>query len=381
MKKINFSIIILLTIIASNSVSYAEVKKEAISQSDKTGYELYKKRVSDICDNYLYKNKDKTQWKIKQLIKIDENYPKIVSKEEIKELIWPLKVDLEEAEQWYNVELDSESFIQWGGNEWSNAYKNWESWKYDSNLTSEQNSTNHTNFLNKTETPEEKKMREKWNLIRKLEKEIQEKTAWLTDNYSLPNFKYIHKTNMNNIYKCAILEVQQKSLLLIKKDLINKNPSASKKIGLFVDINLNRIDISMNSLKCINTNDKSSIQKLNVLAQTTYQTCKYVSYLEYLKDYNSNLTDILPDNSSKISIAEITEIKKEKNDEINAEIKHTYKVFPLVFHAYTEYENNITIHFLLELVKEDYEILRAGLHKALNPINQVVYKISNIMKK
>jgi len=67
--------------------------------------------------------------------------------------------------------------------------------------------------------------------------------------------------------------------------------------------------------------------------------------------------------------------------EINDEITHTYKVFPYAYDAYTEYENNITIHFLLELIKEDYIVLREKLNKVLNPINQVVYKISNAMRK
>ncbi|MDP2396643.1 MAG: hypothetical protein Q8S84_04390 [bacterium] len=53
----------------------------------------------------------------------------------------------------------------------------------------------------------------------------------------------------------------------------------------------------------------------------------------------------------------------------------------MAFHALTEYENNISIHFLLELIKDDYIILREKLHEVINPINQVVYKISNAMRK
>jgi hypothetical protein len=33
------------------------------------------------------------------------------------------------------------------------------------------------------------------------------------------------------------------------------------------------------------------------------------------------------------------------------------------------------------LLKDDYLSLREKLHKTLNPINQVVYKIMNAMKK
>jgi hypothetical protein len=69
------------------------------------------------------------------------------------------------------------------------------------------------------------------------------------------------------------------------------------------------------------------------------------------------------------------------NSSLEAEIKHAYKTFPVSYNAYTEYENNFPIHFLLELLKEDYYIFRQKLHEVLNPINQVVYKISNAMKK
>ncbi len=65
--------------------------------------------------------------------------------------------------------------------------------------------------------------------------------------------------------------------------------------------------------------------------------------------------------------------------EIDNEIEHSYKMFPLAYHAYSEYENNYSIHVLLELIKEDYMVLRKKLYSALNPINQVVYKIANAM--
>jgi hypothetical protein len=50
------------------------------------------------------------------------------------------------------------------------------------------------------------------------------------DSYSLANIKKIHRDNMNNIYKCALLITQKKSLLLIKNDLIKKSPILLKKI-------------------------------------------------------------------------------------------------------------------------------------------------------
>ncbi len=74
-------------------------------------------------------------------------------------------------------------------------------------------------------------------------------------------------------------------------------------------------------------------------------------------------------------------LEKQKKTEIDQEIAHTYKIFPIAFDMYNQYENNITIHLLLELIKQDYVVYRQKLHKTLNPINQVVYKIANAMKK
>lgn len=199
--------------------------------------------------------------------------------------------------------------------------------------------------------------------------------------YSLPIIKNTHKNNMNNIYKCALLNVQKKSLLLIKNDLINKNANLWKKVGPKIRNKINKIELQLSSLKCINWKEKNSIQKLNVLHQATYQTCKYINYLEYLRERNIVIKNIIPEWKETYSISEVQRIERKKVNEIDREISNTYKVFPIAYNAYTEYENNITIHFLLQLLKEDYITLREKLYKALNPINQVVYKISNAMKK
>jgi hypothetical protein len=39
------------------------------------------------------------------------------------------------------------------------------------------------------------------------------------------------------------------------------------------------------------------------------------------------------------------------------------------------------VHVLLELLREEFLVLREELHKVLNPMNQVVYKIANAMRK
>ena len=201
------------------------------------------------------------------------------------------------------------------------------------------------------------------------------------NTYFLPEIKNTHRNNMNNIYKCALLLVQKKALLLINNDLTKENASLAKKISPKIDEKVNKIKLSFKSFDCIDSKEEDSMQKLNVLRQATYQTCKYISYLEYVKETNKQLKNIAPKERDKFYIWEIIERELERETELDNEIEHTYRVFPLAFHAYTEYENNITIHFLLELIKEDYISLRQKLHSALNPINQVVYKISNAMKK
>ena len=59
----------------------------------------------------------------------------------------------------------------------------------------------------------------------------------IEDNYNkidwgfiFENMKKEYKTNMNNLYKCALINSQKKALELIKKDLINKNPELLDKV-------------------------------------------------------------------------------------------------------------------------------------------------------
>lgn len=200
-------------------------------------------------------------------------------------------------------------------------------------------------------------------------------------NYDFESIKEEHRTNMNNIYKCWLLSIQKKSLLLIKDDLIKKNPSLLEKIWPKIDEQIEKVDSADSSLWCNKLEEKNTIIKLNMLQQTTYQTCKYISYLEYLREHNDKISSIISWKQEKYAIGEIIRLQNERFSEIDEEIEHTYKVFPFAYHAFTEYENNIIIHFLLELIKDDYISLREKLNEVLNPINQVVYKISNAMRK
>jgi len=197
-----------------------------------------------------------------------------------------------------------------------------------------------------------------------------------------------YRKNMDDIYWCATNIVYYRSLKLVKEELITKNPKLNWRLQNKLTYKINELErkISENSNKCKITWEKNnSIIKKSVLKQTTYEYCKYNFYLEYLKEFNQNLSAVnewiptTPENSEWIN--QLIKKVADKKKEIEKEIEETNKTFPIAFKAYSEYENNITVHILLEILKEDYILLREWIHKTLNPINQVSYKISNAMRK
>ena len=195
----------------------------------------------------------------------------------------------------------------------------------------------------------------------------------------LEDAKYKYKQIMNNIYKCWIISVQLKSLNLIKKDLNKYDTTIKNKI----EKKINRVNTTKKKLKCSNINNqKDPLQKFDkILKQTTYELCKYNSYLEYTKERNKSIINNLPPDNIIYSNSKVWELMATKENNIQEEINKAYKIFPLAFQAYTEYENNYIIHILLELLKDDLRTYKERLHSVINPINQVVYKISNAMNK
>lgn len=199
--------------------------------------------------------------------------------------------------------------------------------------------------------------------------------------YNLNKAKQTHVENMNNIYKCWILNTQIKSLELIKNDIAKQNNSISKSIWPKIDSQINKLNLKISNLWCKKDLTKDPLIKQYILKQVTYQTCKYHSYLEYLREENTKIINQIEDNyKESYSINEIMISERKNVIEIDNEINHIYEVFPLTFSAYNEYENNITVHFLLELIKQDYFILKQKYHNVINPINQLVYKLINVMR-
>lgn len=213
--------------------------------------------------------------------------------------------------------------------------------------------------------------------------------------FGLDNAKEKYRNNINNIYKCWLLKVQKDSLALIKDKLlsIDKWGWVKDKIDRKLSLQITKIDIKFDQVWCIDTRATTIQNKFNILNQATYELCKHHSYLEFLKEYNSDINNVLfiktPEwepkttedekNSKEYSVKDVANIITNVQSNIELEIDHSYKMFPLAFHAYSEYENNYPIHVLLQLIREDYMVLRQKLYAALNPINQVVYKIANAM--
>ncbi len=200
----------------------------------------------------------------------------------------------------------------------------------------------------------------------------------------------IYKENMNSIYKCAIIQVQKNSILNIKQKLLSldKTWDIKKSFEPKVEDLINKLDMISKSSQCLNIDKQTIFNKLSILRQTTYLTCDYSFYMEYLKTYYSDPINILwldkkqiEENNLDYATKDVANKIKNIQKKLDTEVNHAYKTFPIAFNAYSEYENNFPIHFLLELIKEDYNIFRNKLHEVLNPINQVVYKISNAMKK
>jgi len=221
--------------------------------------------------------------------------------------------------------------------------------------------------------------------------EEKNKTVFLridTDEKVIKQTVWNYKENMNWIYKCGLLATQYNSLLKIQKKL-KQNAQVKENIIQKIDEYLQKIEIKMNSWedKCKNIDKKEPYQKYMILKEVTLETCKYRYYMDYLWKYYNQTQNLLNKQKNEMEKDEWTSIKDiEKKfvwmqNIIQKEIEASYKIFPIAFARYSEYENNFPIHILLLLIKEDYIVLRKNLHAVLNPLNQVVYKISNAMSK
>jgi len=207
----------------------------------------------------------------------------------------------------------------------------------------------------------------------------------------------VYKTNMNNLYSCGVVQVQKQALKNlearikgvvfapeVKKSFEPKLQEAKRKLNMIKFKNTQWKEVA-----CVNQADNQTYIKLNMLKQATYLTCEYNVYMQYAKDYYAQPGNVFADQDTSPKDAEnatsyaFTEVENRLyaiQNRLNDEIDRAYQVFSLAYNAYSEYEHNIAAHLYLWLLREDFYVFRQELHNVLNPLNQVVYKISNAQK-
>jgi len=200
-----------------------------------------------------------------------------------------------------------------------------------------------------------------------LENEVKQN---INDSYILDYWISKYKDDMNNIYNCWITLTQINSIDLILKKIWTNN-EIKKVLGEKLQAQKSKLQILYKNNKCINTDNNTLNYRLNILKQTTYETCRYNFYMEYLKSYydSIDLVDLNYDkNKSKwISAEWYNTFVNQYKTKINYEVSRAYYLFPLSYHAYTEYENYYPIHILLLLIKEDFISFREKFHKVISP--------------
>ncbi len=243
--------------------------------------------------------------------------------------------------------------------------------------------------------------------------------TWINNSFDAPfiKAKWTYKTNMNNMYKCALLKIQIKELQNVQKLIkVDTTWEIWKSIDQKIASKITKLQTLAidwrGSGSCTNTDKNKEFDKKEVLQNVTYETCKYVTYLDFLRSYYKNTSNLLKqdpiyedkenptaekmansliDSSKSINnwlaainwVSTIDSISATYNKiwiDINSEEKHAIETFPVAFQSYNEYAYNFPLHVLLQIVKEDLIIFRDKLNAVLNPINQVVYKISNAQK-
>lgn len=198
--------------------------------------------------------------------------------------------------------------------------------------------------------------------------------------------KETYRENQNSIYACSVIKIQENTLNTIEEKLIkiDKSWTLSSNIQRKIELQLNKLTSLWKNQDCNITDTQTIYAKKDVLTESMYQLCQYSFYLEYMKDYYTNIQNVLETRPSELQvqtywISYIARAQALKQEEIVWEFEHSKMVFEMAFQAYIWYETNLWVHLLLELIKQDLIVYREKLHKAISPITQVVYKINNAM--
>ncbi len=200
--------------------------------------------------------------------------------------------------------------------------------------------------------------------------------------WTLSEAKEIYRTNVWYIYKCSLIQTQKNTLKLMKELIKEKTWKLDDRMWEKIKNQEKELDRVAAKIPCSLTEKENIQNKKNVLKEVTYEMCKYINYLEYLKLYSRDIETLIADDEKEnFSPTEISKRMVNFIYEVEDEKRHTYRVYPIAYYAYSDYENNFPIHFLLEIVKEDFSILRENIYANLMPIAQVWYKIINAMIK
>jgi len=214
-------------------------------------------------------------------------------------------------------------------------------------------------------------------------------STWEESLFKTAKKKY--RENQNWIYACGVIKIQKNSYKLVKNKLvkIDKTWKVVSKISEKIDLKLKKLKIIWKEKDCISSENKEEENRLQtktkLLNESAYEFCKYNFYLNFLQNHYKNINnanqEFLWKNKEKNSfkIWKVAKIQSKLQKDLVDEISHSERVFELAFSTYIDYENNHPVHILLELIKEDFYVLRQKLHEMISPINQVVYKISNAM--
>lgn len=200
--------------------------------------------------------------------------------------------------------------------------------------------------------------------------------------------KVLYRKRMDKIYNCATTLVYTKTIDSIKTD-IKWTPELTSKLEKKLDrLKEDKIK-NLSDEECKVSSEINDIYIKNiVLEQSTYELCKYNYYLNYLHDFNKDfiwwlvIWKVVDSENKPLSTKGVLEQFDIKSSRISIEITDSFEVFPKVFEAYSQYENFLILHLYLDLViKQDYLSLREMLHRTLNPLNQLWYRIINAMSK
>ena len=208
------------------------------------------------------------------------------------------------------------------------------------------------------------------------------KNNWFT---TLKNIENSYKQIQNNIYKCWLIDTQIKNIELSLKYLKNLDKTwllqpikqkLSQKKELLQRFSQRSCNIKKENL---------STKKIKILNQSTFELCKYSYYLDYLEKYYKNLNNLVDSKSKNQNIDfsnnDIAQKQVNTKKEIYNQKKKAYKILPIVFNSFSEYNTYYPLHLNLLILKDLLIIYRDLLYQTLSPINQVVYKIINAMSK